>query len=183
MANSGTVTAGVSAVLASQYNNLRDDVLNITTGHQHTGASEDGRQIPTGGLADYAVTLDKLAYGGMIIQSHQTGASDWSAAGTVPYSVGGTVRIEVGCQSESFADGVLSSSIEEGMDPSVIFGTPFSEAPLVFVSVVETGSPMTTFWRCHVREVGTSNFSFVLNRSNSSGAKTPRVSWMAIGPG
>ena len=29
MANSGTVTAG-SAALASQYNNLRDDVLNIT---------------------------------------------------------------------------------------------------------------------------------------------------------
>ena len=44
MANSGTVTAG-SAALASQYNNLRDDVLNISTGHTHTGASENGAKI------------------------------------------------------------------------------------------------------------------------------------------
>ena len=44
MANSGTVTAG-SAALASQYNNLRDDVLNITTGHTHTGASENGARV------------------------------------------------------------------------------------------------------------------------------------------
>ena len=44
MANSGTVTAG-SAALASQYNNLRDDVLNVSTGHTHTGASENGKKV------------------------------------------------------------------------------------------------------------------------------------------
>lgn len=41
---SGTVTAG-SAALASQYNNLRSDVVSTTQGHTHTGASETGAQI------------------------------------------------------------------------------------------------------------------------------------------
>ena len=50
MANSGTVTAG-SAALASQYNNLRDDVLNITTGHTHTGASENGAKVAATGVS------------------------------------------------------------------------------------------------------------------------------------
>lgn len=44
MPNSGTVTAG-SAALASQYNNLRDDVLNILTGHGHSGVGEDGKAV------------------------------------------------------------------------------------------------------------------------------------------
>ena len=52
MANSGTVTAG-SAALASQYNNLRDDVLNITTGHGHSGVGEDGKAIVSGGIIKY----------------------------------------------------------------------------------------------------------------------------------
>jgi len=50
MANSGTVTAG-SAALASQYNNLRSDVLSITTGHTHTGASENGAKVAATGVS------------------------------------------------------------------------------------------------------------------------------------
>jgi hypothetical protein len=50
MANSGTVTAG-SAALASQYNNLRDDVLDVSTGHTHTGAAEEGKQIEGSAIA------------------------------------------------------------------------------------------------------------------------------------
>ena len=52
MANSGTVTAG-SAALASQYNNLRADVLSITTGHGHSGVGEDGKAIVSGGVLKY----------------------------------------------------------------------------------------------------------------------------------
>ena len=52
MPNSGTVTAG-SAALASQYNNLRDDVLNIVTGHGHSGVGEDGKAIVAGGILKY----------------------------------------------------------------------------------------------------------------------------------
>ena len=55
MANSGTVTAG-SAALASQYNNLRADVLNISTGHTHTGASENGAKVEGTALKATGVT-------------------------------------------------------------------------------------------------------------------------------
>jgi hypothetical protein len=37
------------------------DKINGSTGHRHTGSAEDGPQINTGGLADLAVTLQKLA--------------------------------------------------------------------------------------------------------------------------
>ena len=56
MANSGTVTAG-SAALASQYNNLRADVLNITTGHTHTGASENGAKVAATGVSSGTAAL------------------------------------------------------------------------------------------------------------------------------
>ncbi len=55
MANSGTVTAG-SAALASQYNNLRDDVLNVSTGHTHTGASENGKKVEGSAIASTGAT-------------------------------------------------------------------------------------------------------------------------------
>lgn len=55
MPNSGTVTAG-SAALASQYNNLRDDVLNVSTGHTHTGASENGARLEGTALKATSVT-------------------------------------------------------------------------------------------------------------------------------
>lgn len=42
MANSTTVTAGTK-ILASQYNNLRADVLDASTGHKHDGT--DGRKL------------------------------------------------------------------------------------------------------------------------------------------
>jgi len=54
MANSSTVGSG-DDVLATQYNNLRKDVLDVTTGHDHTGAADEGKTIDHGdldGLAD-----------------------------------------------------------------------------------------------------------------------------------
>ena len=50
MANSSDVSAGDVAT-ALQYNNLRADVLNVGTGHGHTGVSEDGKLIGLDGLA------------------------------------------------------------------------------------------------------------------------------------
>lgn len=52
---SGSVTAG-SAALASQYNNLRDDVLNVSTGHTHTGASENGAKVHGSAIASTGAT-------------------------------------------------------------------------------------------------------------------------------
>jgi hypothetical protein len=61
MANSGTVSAG-SVALASQYNNLRADVLSPTTGHAHNGTTDGGNQIEgtalhsTGATVGYVLT-------------------------------------------------------------------------------------------------------------------------------
>ena len=59
MANSGTVTAG-SAALASQYNNLRADVLNVSTGHTHTGASENGAKVAATGVSSGTAALNAV---------------------------------------------------------------------------------------------------------------------------
>ena len=59
MANSGTVTAG-SAALASQYNNLRSDVLNVSTGHTHTGASENGAKVAATGVSSGTAALNAV---------------------------------------------------------------------------------------------------------------------------
>ena len=44
MANSGTV-GPQSLVLYTQYNNIRSDVLDITTGHNHSGSTDCGRKL------------------------------------------------------------------------------------------------------------------------------------------
>ena len=58
------LSANVSAgddILASQYNNLRSDVLSTSQGHRHTGSSEDGRQLVNGSYSSQSITEDKLA--------------------------------------------------------------------------------------------------------------------------
>jgi hypothetical protein len=72
MANSGTVTAG-SAALASQYNNLRDDVLNVSTGHTHTGASENGKKV-------HGTALDTTgATNGQVLTANGSGGASFAA--------------------------------------------------------------------------------------------------------
>lgn len=72
MPNSGTVTAG-SAALASQYNNLRADVLNVSTGHTHTGASEDGAKVAATGISS------GTAANGAVLTANGSGASAFLA--------------------------------------------------------------------------------------------------------
>jgi len=72
MPNSGTVTAG-SAALASQYNNLRDDVLDTSTGHTHTGASENGARVEGTALKATGVT------DGYILTADGTNGVAWEA--------------------------------------------------------------------------------------------------------
>ena len=59
MANSSVVSAG-DDILASQYNNLRKDVLDNGVGHYHTGAVDGGRQIPESSLAFDVATQAEL---------------------------------------------------------------------------------------------------------------------------
>lgn len=45
MAHSSELPEGDVAILKSQYNNLRKDVLDASTGHAHTGAEDDGVEV------------------------------------------------------------------------------------------------------------------------------------------
>lgn len=70
---SGSVTAG-SAALASQYNNLRSDVLSTTQGHTHTGASENGAKV-------HGTALDTTgATNGQVLTANGSGGATFAAA-------------------------------------------------------------------------------------------------------
>ena len=99
MANSGTVTAG-SAALASQYNNLRDDVLNVSTGHTHTGASENGAKVAATGVAS------GTAANGAVLTADGSGAAAFVAAG----ASGGVLKYEQFTSSGSFVIPASASS-------------------------------------------------------------------------
>jgi len=99
MANSGTVTAG-SAALASQYNNLRDDVLNITTGHTHTGASENGAKVAATGVSS------GTAANGAVLTADGSGAAAFLAAG----ASGGILKYQEFTSSGSFVIPASASS-------------------------------------------------------------------------
>ena len=91
MPSSGTVTAG-SAALASQYNNLRADVLNTSTGHTHTGASEDGAKVAATGVSS------GTAANGAVLTADGSGAAAFLAAG----AAGGILKYEEFTSSGSF---------------------------------------------------------------------------------
>jgi hypothetical protein len=63
MPNSGTVTAG-SVALASQYNNLRADVLDVATGHTHAGTTGEGAQIEGTALKSTGATPGNVLIAG-----------------------------------------------------------------------------------------------------------------------
>ena len=54
MSNSSEVYKGEDGTIA-HYNDLRADILDETTGHEHTG-NGDGNKIPTSGFEDDSVT-------------------------------------------------------------------------------------------------------------------------------
>ena len=118
MANSGTVTAG-SAALASQYNNLRDDVLNVSTGHTHTGVSENGAKVhgtaldTTGATNGQVLTANgsggatfaAVASSGALSLSTATATFSTASAGTAAfaYATGsGAASIGVSCGGSTF---------------------------------------------------------------------------------
>lgn len=105
MANSGTVTAG-SAALASQYNNLRDDVLNISTGHTHTGASENGAKI------EGTVIKSTGATAGQVLQADGSANAVWvtSAQAGALTSATATVTFAAAAAEYTYYNGVNNSA-------------------------------------------------------------------------
>ena len=70
MANSSPVVAHTK-IYASQYNNLRNDVLDIVTAHDHSGAADHGPAIPLSGLSD--VDMAGVAHGNLVVYNAATG--------------------------------------------------------------------------------------------------------------
>ncbi len=99
MPSSGTVTAG-SAALASHYNNLRADVLNTSTGHTHTGASENGAKVAATGVSS------GTAANGAVLTADGSGAASFLAAG----ASGGILKYEEFTSSGSFVIPANASS-------------------------------------------------------------------------
>lgn len=75
MANSGTVSAG-SVALASQYNNLRADVLSTTTGHVHDGTTDGGKQV------EGTVIKSTGAANGRVLMADGSNATSWGSVST-----------------------------------------------------------------------------------------------------
>jgi hypothetical protein len=111
MPNSGTVTAG-SVALASQYNNLRADVLDASTSHTHSGAADAGAQIEgtalkstgataghvlTAGAGGTTTTWSPLASSGALSLATASAAYATAASGTaVTYTGGGAGASSIG---------------------------------------------------------------------------------------
>ncbi len=105
MPNSGTVTAG-SVALASQYNNLRSDVLDATTSHVHSGSADAGAKIEGSYLKSTGATNGQvLAADGAGGAAFTTLAGAGALSGTVVDVVwtAGTVT------STTYAAGVRAS--------------------------------------------------------------------------
>lgn len=58
MANSSEVKKGQDGVY-TQFNDLRDDILDVTTGHDHTGTGK-GKILSTDSFEDDSITEDKM---------------------------------------------------------------------------------------------------------------------------
>jgi len=99
MANSGTVTAG-SAALASQYNNLRLDVLDVSTGHTHAGTTNEGAKVAATGVSSGTAAL------GAVLTADGSGAAAFLAAG----ASGGILKYEEFTSSGSFVIPANASS-------------------------------------------------------------------------
>lgn len=142
MANSGTVASG-GAILASQYNDLRDDVLDPSTGHTHLGSAGYGPQIPTGGLEDGAVTEAKLGTqsvawerigsGGLYMKSRFGGDThEWGVPGTAVWDVDNPIWSMAGCTRITVPSGVKTKYEEI----SLPYYTPVSNnLPIVLTNV------------------------------------------------
>lgn len=118
-------------VLVSHYNNLRDDVLHPTTGHNHSGSTDCGRQLEGSiALVDHSIPQNKMQYGAMFATKRQGASSiDWRTSGTNNYDFSNDLTVQFG---------IIDVTINAGYTYSaqwIIFGTPFIHNPFFFATV------------------------------------------------
>lgn len=140
MAQSGTVSTGI--VYASEYNDLRDDILDASLGHVHTGGTAEGKLLNYNSFADRSISKGVLAADfetskfvfGLLGLNHRQGGDpeDWVVPATdlVSYNyTPGKTLLQMGSVLWSGAPTYNGTQY-------VKFGTPYAEAPIVVVQTV-----------------------------------------------
>lgn len=181
MANSSEVDHN-TPILVSQYNDLRDDVLNNSTGHNHSGSADGGKQLAGSvALSSYSVRPGQLWYGALSLVKRQGGNStEWKTAGTSNYDLSTEIGIQVGILNITVAAGYYTNV------GTISFGTAFGTPPLVFANVDTTlGAAGTIGLPSAIANTESGTHALVLaSRAPLDGTASPetiRVLWMAIG--
>lgn len=133
------VSADVSpgdTVLASQYNAVRDDVFDTSTGHGHTGVTDEGQLIT---LRDAVANRPSAVAGntGKLFKATDTGAEDvtrssgsaWETVAPVNPAVGiggfrtlgtGALQAAAGDHGHSFSEDVSGFNTDTGSDDGAL---------------------------------------------------------------
>jgi len=140
-------------------------------------------QVQTAGLADGAITADKIAadtiddtkVGNRVPQFYrrQGGSSSyWTVPGSSNYTPT-TVRMQAGSVEITIANGDNYESVQ------VFFPTSYPSSPLVFAQIGESVSENMCVY---TGPEGSNYFTATLRRNSTSGDATVTVYWLAIGP-
>ena len=185
MANS-TEVDHTMAVLASQYNNLRDDILDATTGHNHSGSVDGGRQLAGSvALTAHSVTQGKVALGGLFLVKRQGGhSSNWGSAGVSDYSITDETLVQAGLVEVTIPATYLSGT------KTIAFGTTFSGTPLLYATAFDSTVHPSTDGVAGVSIKATtgsaSTHADIYGQrppsASTTGIGTVFVNWLAIGP-
>lgn len=190
MASSGTVTANTSSVLASQYNNLRNDVLNISTGHIHSGSADCGKQLESASYGALSVLQAAVQRGALWMLTRQGGAVDnWNQSGTIQYSTtttgmdgqlvvtGGAYYLTIGAGNYS-AQGTITYQNAFAYSP-LLYATaeniavPFSNSTALHIVSI-TAPTVGNLTTAYIRATRPATMSLV-------GAAGVYINWLAIG--
>ena len=131
--------------LATQYNNLRLDVLDPTSGHDHDGTASGGKKVGHGDLVDGAIASTYLTH--IILSKHVQGAGtdadpDAGVGGKygvheldAPAMVAGSLVSQHYFQSGSAVLQSVDAAWTSGV--FVSFGATFANTPMVHVTLVK----------------------------------------------
>lgn len=178
MANSSEVNADLP-VLVSDYNNLRRDILNITSGHNHSGSVDAGKQLSGSiALASYSTHQGQMWYGALFLIKRQGGSStDWKIAGISNYDISSEISMQTG---------IIDMTILAGnrtVVGTINYGTAFTTAPLLFANIDTTSIASGTAalpWAVVNTESSTYALVFA-SRHDIVGNEAVKVAWFAIG--
>lgn len=167
MPNSTPVSDSQTA-LAAQYNNLRQDVFNETTGHPHDGTSSGGRKVDHEDLVDGAIT--GTTYQHSEIDDHidaGSGVHDLHSAALVTGSLNTQLVFDAGYFSPGAATG------------SVSYTTPFATVTSIQLTCYHASQTVVGEMQAIVTSSAVDGFSWRVSTSPQPQPTT--VYWLAIG--